>query len=123
MPYEIDVDEKIRELAKLYPNLFEESYYTVRTDRVKKYVFTPSGRVLWVVVGRHRDYIILPKANFCTCDDFFFRVLGHEKPMCYHILAVKIAELTGRYEVIEEGDSWYKKLLSEWLSAEQSNAE
>ena len=113
---EDNVDEKVRELARKYPNLFEESYYTVRMKRVKKYLFQPSGRTLWIVVGRHKDYLILSNANFCTCDDFFFRVLDHEKPMCYHILAVKIAEMTGKYEVIEETDSWYRKLLSEWLT-------
>ncbi|HIQ29720.1 MAG TPA: hypothetical protein EYH45_04065 [Candidatus Caldiarchaeum subterraneum] len=117
MEENLSIDDKIRELAKRYTSLFEEAYHTVRSGRVKKYIFTPSRRILWIVVGRQRDYLILQKANFCTCDDFFFRVLDHAKPMCYHILAVKIAELTNRYETVEESDSWYKRLLSEWLSS------
>ena len=115
MTTNMKTDEKIRELARKYPNLFEEACYTVKNNRVKKYIFQPSMRTIWIVVGRHRDYLILPKANFCTCDDFFFRVLNHEKPMCYHILAVKIAELTESYETIREADNWYSGLLSEWL--------
>ena len=110
-----DVDEKIRKLAQEYPTIFEEAYKAVKTGKVKKYIFQPSGRVVWIVVGRHMDYLILPKANYCTCDDFFFRVLDQEKPVCYHILAVKIATLTQKYETIEETDDWYKKLIKEWL--------
>jgi len=114
-----DVDEEIRKLAMKYHYIFEEAYSTVKAGRVKKYIFKPSGRVVWIVVGRHMDYLVLPQANYCTCDDFFFRVLDQEKPMCYHILAVKIANLTQKYETIEETNNWYKRLLSEWLLSKE----
>jgi predicted nucleic acid-binding Zn finger protein len=105
----------LEELEREYGALFEEAYQAVSQGKVKKYVFTPSGRTRWIVVGRNRDYLILPKAGHCTCEDFFFRVLSHEKPMCYHLLAQKIAEKTGRFETIEEEDGWYRKLMREWL--------
>ncbi|MDW8084017.1 MAG: SWIM zinc finger family protein [Candidatus Caldarchaeum sp.] len=106
------------ELAKLekeHPELFAEAYETVKQGRVKKYLFKPGERVRWVVVGRTRDYLVVPAAGFCTCEDFFFRVMSHEKPMCYHLLAVKIAELTEKYTVIEESVSWHDRLMEEWV--------
>jgi predicted nucleic acid-binding Zn finger protein len=47
----------------------------LKENRVKKYTFKPSGRVVWVVVGKERDYLIMPDAEFCSCDDFYFRVI------------------------------------------------
>jgi predicted nucleic acid-binding Zn finger protein len=107
--------DSLADMEAEYGALFDEAYEAVRQGKVKKYSFTPSGRVRWIVVGRHRDYLILPRAGHCTCEDFFFRVLSHEKPMCYHLLAQKIAVQTGKYDVIEEDDSWYMRLMREWL--------
>ncbi|MEM0445477.1 MAG: hypothetical protein QW555_05545 [Nitrososphaerota archaeon] len=86
------------------------------SGRVKRYVFMPSGRVRWVVVGRGRDYLILPEAPYCSCEDFYFRVLHNQKPRCYHLEALEIAVREKLYDEIEEEDSWYDKLMSEWLS-------
>lgn len=105
----------INELKKKYAQLYEEAMEAVEKMLVKRYIFKPSGRVVWVVVGKNRDYLILLKAGYCSCDDFYFRVLSHEKPMCYHLLATKIAYEIGRYEEIHEDDSWYRRLMAEWL--------
>lgn len=86
----------------------------VKMRHVKKYVFKPSGRVRWIVVGRHRDYIVLTNVPYCSCDDFFFRVIHGSKPHCYHIEAVNLAMRTENYEIIEESDEWYDKLMQEW---------
>ncbi len=92
-----------------------EAEEAVREGRVKLYVFRPSGRRRWIVVGRHGDYLVLPHAGYCSCHDFFFRVMGGGKPTCYHLEAVKIAQETGRYETIEEEDHWHQTLMDEWL--------
>jgi predicted nucleic acid-binding Zn finger protein len=91
------------------PRLLAES------GRVKRYVFRPSGRVKWIVVGRERDYIVLPEAPYCSCDDFYFRVLHRQKPTCYHLQAQAIALSEKFYEEIEEEDGWYYRLMEEWL--------
>ncbi|MDJ0269775.1 MAG: SWIM zinc finger family protein [Aigarchaeota archaeon] len=114
-----DPAETLQQLAREYPSLFDEAYQAVREGKVKKYCFYPSGKVEWIVVGRNRDYLILPEANYCSCEDFFFRVLSQEKPMCYHILAVRIATLTGRYEEIQEADHWRRRLIKEWIPREE----
>jgi len=92
-----------------------EAERAVKERRVKLYIFKPSGRRRWIVVGRHGDYLVLPEAGYCSCHDFFFRVMSGEKPTCYHLIAVKLAKERNQYEVIEEEDQWHDILMSEWL--------
>jgi predicted nucleic acid-binding Zn finger protein len=84
---------------------------------VKKYVFKPSGRTVWIVIGRERDYLIMPEAEFCMCDDFYFRVLDKKIHLCYHLMAQKIARNLGWYETLEENDKLYESLMNEWKKA------
>jgi len=114
------MNEQVNTLQKEYPLLFEEAYQCMKNKRVKKYVFQPSGRVRWIVVGKTRDYIVLPTSGFCSCEDFFFRVMNHEKPMCYHLLAVKLALLTDEFDEIVESDAWHWRLMHEWVSGSKS---
>lgn len=81
--------------------------------RVKKYIFKPSGVVRWVVVGiEEGDHIVLPKANYCSCEDFFFQVLSQKTSMCSHIIAQRVAETLNLYETFEEDDDLYPTLIS-----------
>lgn len=93
----------------------KEAEKAVSDGRVKLYIFKPSNRKRWIVVGRHQDYLVLPDAGYCSCSDFFFRVMSGEKPTCYHLIAVRLARKMGRYEVIEEDDEWHDTLMNEWL--------
>ncbi|MCL7383191.1 MAG: hypothetical protein LZ172_02335 [Thaumarchaeota archaeon] len=87
----------------------------IRESRVKLYIFKPSGRKMWIVVGKHGRYLVLPDAEYCTCNDFFFRVMSGEKPSCYHILAVKKAVKEETYSIVEREDTSYKKMLEDLL--------
>jgi len=102
-------------LSKEYGKLMDEAEKAVSEGRVKLYIFKPSGRKRWIVVGRHQDYLVLPDAGYCSCSDFFFRVMSGEKPTCYHLIAVKLARKKKKYEVIEEDDEWHDTLMNEWL--------
>ena len=66
-------------------------------NRVKKY------RDFFVVVGIHDEYVV--DGDFCTCPDVVFR-----GGRCWHIIAVEIAEATGRYERV---DLWYQDIWKE----------
>jgi predicted nucleic acid-binding Zn finger protein len=80
--------------------------------RVKKYVFQPSGRIVWIVVGKQRDYLVMPSIDYCSCYDFFFQFdRGH---VCYHIIAQKLAEATGKFDMFEDDDQFYSVLIKEW---------
>jgi predicted nucleic acid-binding Zn finger protein len=109
--------DNLTELYELFGARFTKALDAVTEGRVKKYVFKPSGRVLWVVVGRERDYLIMPEAEFCPCDDFYFRVLDGKVHMCYHLLTQKLAQNLGWFELFEENDDCYDMLMDEWKKA------
>lgn len=98
----------------------ERAVDAVLQGRVKKYVFAPSGRVLYTVVGRNGDEFIDPEKPFCSCEHFFFRVLGGRGESCYHLLAYSIADETNRFHRLEFHDeefSIFLRLLSSDLLA------
>jgi predicted nucleic acid-binding Zn finger protein len=104
-------------LYELFGQRFTKALNTLKENRVKKYVFKPSGRTVWIVIGRERDYLIMPEAEFCMCDDFYFRVLDKKIHLCYHLIAQKIARNLGWYETIKEDDKLYETLMNEWKKA------
>ena len=109
-----------RSLTRLYEifgQRFTRAFEALKENRVKKYVFKPSGKTVWIVVGRERDYLIMPEAEFCTCDDFYFRVLDRKVHLCYHLIGQKLAKNLDWYEPIEEHDELYDSLMSEWRKA------
>jgi predicted nucleic acid-binding Zn finger protein len=109
--------KSLTELYELFGQRFTKALGTLKENRVKKYVFKPSGRTVWIVIGRERDYLIMPEAEFCMCDDFYFRVLDKKIHLCYHLIAQKIARNLGWYETIKENDKLYESLMNEWKKA------
>jgi predicted nucleic acid-binding Zn finger protein len=107
-------DINISQLSKALGSRFSKAWDAVQEQRVKKYVFSPSGRIVWIVVGKERDYQIMSAAGFCSCDDFYFRVMGREANICYHLIAQKLAEALELYDKIEEEDRLYDCLMEEW---------
>lgn len=100
-------------LVLKYGELFLRAIKAVEEKRVKKYVFKPSGKSLWVVVGKTRKYLVIPDF-YCSCDDFYFNVVTRNKrQICYHILARKIAEALKLYQIINLKDELFKDILKE----------
>ena len=60
--------------------------------KIKKYLD------FFVVTGKTAEYVV--DEDFCTCGDFMFR--GRT---CWHLLAVRIAQVTGKYE---RTATWYQ---------------
>lgn len=108
--------KNLTELYDLFGSRFTKALEALKENRIKKYIFKPSNRIVWIVIGRERDYLIMPQAEFCTCDDFYFRVLDKQVHLCYHLIAQKIAINLGWYEVITENDELYDSLMAEWKS-------
>jgi predicted nucleic acid-binding Zn finger protein len=106
--------EVVRELKKLFGDRAFRAIRAVQGRKVKKYIYMPSKRVRWIVVGRSREYMVLHEAEYCSCEDFYFLVVSGFVPYCYHILAQKIAEALGRYDTIREDDSMYEFLSKNW---------
>ncbi len=109
-----------KNLTKLYDvfgQRFTRAFEALKEGRVKKYAFKPSNRTVWIVVGKERDYLLMPEAEFCTCDDFYFRVMDRKVHLCYHLIAQKLAKILAWFELIEEHDDLYDSLMSEWKKA------
>lgn len=106
--------KSLTKLYEIFGQRFINAFEALKEERVKKYVFKPSDRVVWIVVGKERDYLLMPEAEFCSCDDFYFRVLDREIHLCYHLIAQKIANILEWYETIEERDGLYDSLMKEW---------
>jgi predicted nucleic acid-binding Zn finger protein len=107
-------DKQLAQLSEAFGSRFTKAWDAIQEEKVKKYVFSPSGRIVWIVVGREREYQIMPAAGFCSCDDFYFRVMDRETNICYHLIAQKLAEALTLYDNIEEEDRLYECLMEEW---------
>jgi len=104
------------QLSTKFGPRFAKAWEALTEGRIKKYVFHPSGRIVWIVVGKQREYLVMPAADFCSCEDFYFRFdKGH---LCYHIIAQKVAEATGQFDLFEDDDSFYEILIREWKTVE-----
>ena len=107
------VSESQREtLETTFQKRFQQALGLAEGEKVRKYRFSPSGRILWIVSGRGREYQVLPESTFCTCDDYHFRVMEHKKQLCYHIIAQRLSEAMGNYIVTEMIDSRYPEITS-----------
>ncbi|MDW8034098.1 MAG: hypothetical protein RMI79_04080 [Nitrososphaerota archaeon] len=85
---------------------------TVAFKRVKKYFLYPSKRIRWIIVGRGEEYLVIPSVKYCSCRDFFFYVMTGEAYTCYHLLAQRIAELSGFFSEVRELDDVYERVIS-----------
>jgi predicted nucleic acid-binding Zn finger protein len=106
--------EQLTQLSEALGSRFTKAWEALEEGRVKRYVFSPSSRIVWIVVGREREYQIMPAAGFCSCDDFYFRVMDREAHICYHVIAQKMADALGLFDKIEEDDEAYDYLMEEW---------
>ena len=106
--------KNLTKLYEIFGQRFTRAFEALKENRVKKYVFKPSGTIVWIVVGKERDYLLMPEAEFCTCDDFYFRVLDREVHLCYHLIAQKIANILKWYDALEERDELHDSLMKEW---------
>ncbi|HVP95102.1 MAG TPA: hypothetical protein VMS89_08035 [Methanoregulaceae archaeon] len=82
------------EIIHLFGDRGRTALVAVEEGQVKKYLD------FFIVVGRSDEYVV--EAEFCTCRAQVF--LG----FCWHVLAARIAEITGNFEEIDE---WYHEFM------------
>ncbi len=100
---------------EVYGFRFRKGLDACLSRKVKKYVFRPSGRVVWVVTGESRDYIVFPDF-YCSCKDFYLNVVVRGKTdACYHLIARKFAEHFNLFELFILRDEEYRGFIEEWV--------
>ena len=107
-------------MSKVFEKRLPQALGLVEAGKVTNYKFKPSGRTLWMVKGRKGEYQVMPDSMFCTCDDYYFRVMDNKKQLCYHLVAQQIAEALGQYGVLDFTDSQYAKITSKWSDQSSS---
>ena len=109
------LERKLAEkLEVFFGERYERALDLVERGAIKRYLFKPSGRVIWEVRGKNSTYQVMPHTNFCNCDDYYFRVMNAKKQLCYHIIAQKIALALDRFEKEESHDIDYGRITRRW---------
>jgi predicted nucleic acid-binding Zn finger protein len=78
---------------------------------VKKHLFLPSGRAVYTVVGKNGDEFIDPEKLVCSCESYFYRVLGGRSRLCYHMLSYEIASESGLVKETRFDDEEYDTFM------------
>lgn len=107
-------EEIFNVMSEIYGSRFSKAIEAVKKGRIKKYIFEPSGKRIWIVVGKKCDYIVLTDVGFCSCNDFYYRIMNDEPSLCYHLIACWIAQVIGKFDLIREEDELYDFLLNDW---------
>ena len=109
-------------LSQLCGERFWKALQAVASDLVKKYIFEPSGREAWIVVGKTRDYRVLSQI-YCDCEDFYINVIvKRDADLCYHILAKILADALAGFSEIRVDDMMFETLSQEWEALEESQS-
>ncbi len=83
------------EIEVVFGSRGKKALAAIDAAKIKKYLD------FFVVEGKTARYIV--DEDFCTCGDFMYR--GRT---CWHLLAVRMAQITGTFETV---DSWYQDQL------------
>ncbi len=101
-------------LDETFQKRSQQALDLVTGSKISRFNFSPSGRVVWIVSGRKGEYQVLPESMFCTCDDYYFRVMGRKKQLCYHLIAQQLAEAMGKHRQDSLRDTDYASFTSKW---------
>ena len=113
------LSEALRDrLLKAFGERFTNGLDLASSNRVKRYEFKPSKRIVWVVEGRTNQYQVIPDLPFCYCDDYYFRVMDRKRGLCYHIIAQRVAEALNEFQIINGNDSQYSNITDRWRAKE-----
>jgi predicted nucleic acid-binding Zn finger protein len=97
-----------------YGKRFVRAFRAAEEKKVIKYQFHPSDTSTWIVKGRARQYMVIPKV-YCTCRSFYQDVvISRETNMCYHLLAQQVAEIRNLYDTVDSTDTDRRKMYVEW---------
>ncbi|MBD3351362.1 MAG: hypothetical protein GF364_07725 [Candidatus Lokiarchaeota archaeon] len=62
----------------------------ITLNQVNLFVFKPSNRQVWTVMGEEKRYLLYPKI-YCSCMDFYLKgIIKKRKYICKHLLAQMI---------------------------------
>ena len=84
--------------------------FIIGSGGVKQMLFLPSGKKLWIVIGRDNEYWSDPELGFCSCKDFYFNTLSSGQD-CYHLKSIIKAIQQRGFITIKFDDREYISVL------------
>ncbi len=114
MPKTIESKEQLASRFAQYSNdqgQFKKAIEAAFGGCVKRHLFLPSGRSIYTVVGSNADEFIDPEKPFCSCESYFYGVLGAKVKYCYHILSYKIADESSLVQEVRFDDEEYDTFM------------
>lgn len=88
-------------------NKQKKALQIVESNRIKFHRFLPSGRELWTAVGSDGDHLLNNSQPYCSCRDFHFRLLTDKDTECYHLLALRMAIKSKKFDSLNFHDEEY----------------
>ncbi|TFG28488.1 MAG: hypothetical protein EU532_05175 [Promethearchaeota archaeon] len=102
-------------LEELIPNK-SDKIIEVLNRGITKFIYKPSDRIVWTVMGREKEHIILPRL-YCSCKSFYKEVvINGKKKSCKHMIAQIISEALHNYQVVELEDIEFKNRIKDLQS-------
>lgn len=106
------------EFKKVLEEKKKHIHKIIENDGVFKYVFYPSLVSFWIVLGKTRDYLILPP-HYCSCMDFHYNAITRKLEICcYHVIAQIVAKISEKYMIIRKKDEVFTEYLNRVLIKE-----
>jgi len=108
-------NEFIEFLENLFPNRSERILEVVNRG-ITKYIYKPSNRIVWSVMGHEEEHLIYPKL-YCSCKSFYKEVvINGSKEFCKHIIAQVISEALNKFHEVELEDIEFKNRINDLQS-------
>jgi len=84
---------------------------TLERKAIRKHVFLPSQTEIWTVIGDEGDNLVNEKPLFCSCKDFYFKILKKKGRFCYHLGAFLIAKKRREYSTFYYRDDEFESFM------------
>jgi len=105
-------EELIKYLESIFPNKSKDALEVIKRG-IKRNVYKPSNRAVWIAMGENDEYLIYPKL-YCSCRDFYKNVVVKRKRLfCKHLLAQTICEALNNFQENEIKDIEFKKFIQD----------
>ncbi|GJQ85069.1 hypothetical protein Trydic_g3725 [Trypoxylus dichotomus] len=105
-------DEILLKLFSIYSTSLEKALEILDRTKIVRYVCSNSKRSLYAIGKRDKQFRLFENPNFCFCETFRKDVLEYNNLiMCEHVLALKLAKITGGFNTEEMNDLHFVELL------------
>ena len=105
-------EELVKYLESIFPEKIPDILEILKRN-ITKYVYKPSNRIVWTVIGENDEYFIYPKI-YCSCIDFYKNVIiKRKRQFCKHLIAQTIGEALDIFNTTEFNDNKFRESLKE----------